>query len=646
MRLAHHLTPVLVLAFLPSFGAGDPPAADPPDRVGRISYISGAVSFRPGSVDDWAAATLNYPLTTGDHVWTDAGARAEVSLGSTAARLGSYTAFAFLPLDDHTTQLRLSQGSLQLRVRRLDDEDTFEIDTPNGAVSLLRPGVYRLDVDSSGDTTSVSVRQGEAEVTAAGSAFSVRAGQAAIVAGIDSPSYDLHDAGQPDELEEWAALRDRRRDEATTAHYVSREVIGYEDLDDAGVWHITEAYGPVWRPRSVVVGWAPYRDGHWAWVDPWGWTWIDDAPWGFAPFHYGRWVYIDGGWAWVPGRIVRRPAYAPALVAFVGGPQWSASLSFGREGGVAWFPLAPDEVYVPPYRVSPTYVRRINVTNVNVTNVNVTNINVTNIRYVNREVPGAITAVSRQTFVAAQPVGRSAVIVPRERVASATIVGTAAPVAPTRESVLAQAANLPARRPPPGVATRPVIARTAPPPPPVPFAARERALQAHPGYPLSEAALASLGAKMHTALANPLVRPAAPANAAPGAPSPLRPARAGGLPAPRPLQATGFAPRPSNQPSAREQQLEARQAAERERLERRHQAELQRQPPSGDSDVRRRLAEEDETLSQKHVREREQVHQRQPNDLRGEQKPGGQDKGRERRKGRAQPGEERRPPNP
>jgi hypothetical protein len=50
----------------------------------------------------------------------------------------------------------------------------------------------------------------------------------------------------------------------------------------------------------MPVGWAPYRHGHWAHVMPWGWTWIDDALWGFVPFHYGRWAMLGGGWGWVP----------------------------------------------------------------------------------------------------------------------------------------------------------------------------------------------------------------------------------------------------------------------------------------------------------------------------------------------------------
>src|SRR6266571_4532661 len=513
MRIARVLATVVLFGALPAFQGSDRPEVDPPSRVGRLSYLGGSVSFRPGDADDWAAATVNYPLHGGDHLWTDADARAEITLGSTALRLAPYTAFGFLALDDHTTQVRLSQGSLSVRLRNLDEEDSFEIDTPNGAVSLLRPGSYRVDVDSTGDTATVTVRRGEAEVTAAGSGFTVKRDQAAVVSGTDSPSYDIRDARPPNDWEEWGASRDRRWDDSRSARYVSRETIGFEDLDEHGDWRDTPDYGPVWVPHPVMAGWAPYRYGHWAWVEPWGWTWIDDASWGFAPFHYGRWVYWDGSWVWVPGHVVARPVYAPALVVFVGGRNWSLAITSGGVAGVAWFPLAPEEPYVPAYHVSNTYIRNVNVTNVNVTNINVTNINVTNINYRNRAAPGAVTVVSQQTFVQSRPVGRSVLVVPRERIEQATVIGTTAEVAPGRRSVLAQPEIVTVRRPPAAVTTRTVVVRRTPPPPPVPFAARQQALRAQPGRPLDAAALTSLRARSPAARPNLLVRPAVPAAA-------------------------------------------------------------------------------------------------------------------------------------
>ena len=461
--------------------------ADPPDRVGRLNLISGTVSFHPGSLEDWVPATLNYPLTTGDNLWTDQDGEAEIHVDSTAIRLASNTEFSFLNLDDQTIQIQLSTGSLNIRLRRLDPNEVVEIDTPNSSLSLTRPGSYRIDVQETGDT-SLTVRSGEAGGTAGDSSFSAFPEQSVDISGLDSPSYDVAAADPPDEWDQWCEARDRAEDRMVSAQYVPREMNGIEDLDANGTWRVVPGYGPVWQPTVVVAGWAPYRYGHWAWVDPWGWTWVDDAPWGFAPFHYGRWAFIGGAWGWIPGRIVTRPVYAPALVVFVGGNGWGSSHVAG--GGVAWFPLGPREPYIPPYTVSNTYVRNVNISHVTV--VSVTSVNVTTYRYVNRSVPGAVVAVPNQAFVRAQPVNSSAFVVSNTEVMQAPVRGTYAPMAPERESVLGRPMVGQAARPPAAVMSRRIVVRTAPPPPPVPFAARQQALQAHPGRPLDPGALQTL----------------------------------------------------------------------------------------------------------------------------------------------------------
>jgi hypothetical protein len=493
-----------------------------------LNFLSGSVSFRPGDLDDWTPAFINIPLKTGDHLWTDVNSAVELHVGSTALRLAQETAFAFLNLDDQTTQIRLTQGSLNVRLRQLGDSDVFEIDTPNASVNLLRPGLYRIDVDMEGNTT-VTDRLGESEVTAAGSAFTVHPRERAVIAGTDVTSYSIAPAFPEDSWEIWCAGRDRHEEEAVAARYVSREMVGYEDLDEFGTWRTVPEYGVVWVPSAVPVEWAPYRFGHWMWVEPWGWTWVDDTAWGFAPFHYGRWAHVQGTWMWVPGRVVARPVYAPALVAFVGGNSWHASLSIGS--GVAWFPLGPREAYVPAYHVSDTYVRNINVTHVNVTNVNITNVNVVNRTYINRNVPGAVTAVSRETFVRAQPVSKAAVVVPQQAVAAAP-VGMTAAVAPRQESLTGRSGmSAAAPRPPARAFDRMVVARTTPPPPQVPFAARQSALAATPGEPLDSSRLAGL--RQNAPASQPLVRPVvSPA---------VRPARA---PASPTVQAPANVPKP------------------------------------------------------------------------------------------------------
>ena len=480
---------------------------DPPGRVGRLNYSNGAVSFRPGDVEDWLPAEINRPLTTGDHLWTDEGARAELHIGTAALRLNSRTAFEFLNLDDNIVQIRLTEGSLNVHLRTLGERETFEVDTPNTSVALLRTGEYRIDVNPDNYVTRVTVRGGEAEVTGTGQAFPVRAGEQARISGSDSLSYDTAGAPRPDEWDNFCSNRDRREERSESARYVSREMVGYQDLDDYGSWRTLPDYGAVWVPRTVVAGWSPYHYGHWVWVEPWGWTWVDDAPWGFAPFHYGRWAYV-GYWAWIPGPVAVRPVYAPALVAWVGGPRFSMAIGFGGgAAGVAWFPLGPREVYVPAYRASPTYVNRVNVTNTTiVNNINVTNINTTNVRYVNREAPGAVTAVPQNAFASARPVQNAAVPVRAEALQSAQVMNTAQ-IAPSRASVVGGYAGGRVAQPPASTQNRSVVSRTAPPPAPVPFVQRQQALSANPGRPLDSSQMQQLRSNQPQP-ARPFVRPA------------------------------------------------------------------------------------------------------------------------------------------
>jgi hypothetical protein len=479
------LRSVTMLTLALGLGLCLPPTAaadedDPPGRVARLGYTHGSVSFQPARTDAWLSAVVNRPVTTGDQLWTDKGARAELHIGSAAIRLAGETAFAFLNLTDNLAQIRLSQGVISIHLRHLDQDETVEVDTPNLAFTLLRPGDYRLEADEAGDTTVVSVRGGEGEVTGGGQPVTLHAKQRATLTGIDQLSAALESLGDDDEFDRWGRDRDQREERATSARYVSRAVIGYEDLDDYGDWRTVPDYGPIWVPRTVAVGWAPYRYGHWVWISLWGWTWVDDAPWGFAPFHYGRWVFVGGAWGWSPGPVVvARPVYAPALVAWIGGPHFR----IGIGTGVAWFPLGPREVYVPPYRVSRTYVTDVNVTNTTVNRIYVTNVynhsrthntKVANIRYVNRAAPGAVTATPRTTFAYGQSVHRNIVKVDERQVARAQVIPHVG-VVPQRQSVRGSA---PASvQPPAAVQSRAVVAKTVPPPAPVAFAKQQHAIQ-------------------------------------------------------------------------------------------------------------------------------------------------------------------------
>jgi hypothetical protein len=514
-KLASMLGIALAVTFLmASRAAAD--EDDPPTRVARLSHTDGAVSFNPAGTDDWATAVINRPMTTGDKLWADNGARAELHIGSASLRIGSTTGFSFLNLSDEVTQIQVTEGTVRVRVKRLEENETFEIDTPNLAFSILRPGTYRIDVNESGDTTMVYVRGGEGEVTGGGQAYSVHANQVATFNGTDQLSADVQEAGGYDDFDQWCGDRDRREDRSMSARYVAPDVIGYEDLDEYGGWRPVPEYGTVWFPHTTVVGWAPYRYGHWVYIAPWGYTWVEDEPWGFAPFHYGRWVVVGGVWGWVPapvpvvGVAYVRPVYAPALVAWVGGPHFAIGVGIGGGVAVGWFPLGPREVYCPSYPVSRRYVTNVNVTNTTVNTTVVNNyytnvvvnkqVNVTNVTYVNQHVNGAVTATNGAAFTGGQSVSKNIVRVDQREVASAQVVAGAPAVAPTRQAVIGVAA--PARvRPPTTFVNRAVVAKTTPPPPPPTFERQQAAIQQNGGKPLAVAQyhqLASANAQTST----------------------------------------------------------------------------------------------------------------------------------------------------
>ncbi len=547
-----------------AFADGD----DPPGRVARLSFVDGQVSFSPAGTDDWVSAVLNRPMTTGDKLWTDQNSRAELHIGSAAIRLGDQTGFSFLNLDDHMMQVRLTEGTMSLRVRRLGQDESIEVDTPNLAFSILRPGHYRVSVNEAGDTTIINVREGQGEVTGGGSAYTVHPSQQGIFTGTDTVNADIEPLPDPDSFDSWCDERDLREDHSVARRYVSDDVIGYEDLDDYGGWRPVPDYGTVWFPHASVVGWAPYRFGHWAWVSPWGWTWVDDAPWGFAPFHYGRWVFVGGGWGWVPcpppvvAVAYVRPVYAPALVAWVGGPHFVAGIGFAGGGfaagvNVGWFPLGPREVFVPSYPVSRTYVNNVNISNttVNQTVINnyysttIVNKNVTanNVRYVNQSVPGAVTATSPHAFTSAQPVGRNMVAVNQQEVASAPAAVRAPAVVPPKQAVLGSGApsNV---HPPAAVQNRPVVAKTPPPPPPPSFAMRQAAIEKNQGRPISAMEERQLQPAQNRA-ATTAVKIAPPAT--PGTPhvNTVQGGNPGPLNTNRPVSNAGQANVPANQPT-------------------------------------------------------------------------------------------------
>jgi hypothetical protein len=313
-----------------------PQPAIPPDESAadertppRLSYVDGQVSFwRPGA-PEWTAAQINTALAPGDELSTGSPGNFEVQIGARAFVRGwAGSGVGLVNQDSDFLQIKVTTGHASLDLRTLDPGRTVEIDTPNAAFTIDHPGYYRVLVQ--GDRTAfIARRGGRAIVTPAnGAAVSVAASEEVTVEGMDSPRLASYAAPPLDEWDRWNYARTDYVSEAVSARYVSPGVYGVSDLDRYGRWRVVPDYGSVWVPTAVATGWVPYSTGAWTWDSYYGWTWTDTAPWGWAPFHYGRWVFVDSYWAWAPGPVVVRPAYAPALVAFFGGGP-SASVRVG-----------------------------------------------------------------------------------------------------------------------------------------------------------------------------------------------------------------------------------------------------------------------------------------------------------------------------
>jgi hypothetical protein len=345
----------------PTPGTAAQDQADPPSRVGRLAQITGTVSFHTSDESQWEAATLNYPITSGNSLWTEPQAHTAIDVGGSRLYLDGSTELDIGTLNDQGFQASLPQGAIYLRA---GNDGSFEIDTPRGAVTISQPGHYEIVAGDATHPTTVTALDGTAQIAGPGVNMTVTGPQTASLTG-QNPVTGTTGLAQRDDFIAYADNVEQpylnpapaqQQAEQQTQQYVSPGMTGAQDLGQYGEWQQTPDYGPAWFPQ-VAISWAPYRYGHWAYIAPWGWTWIDDASWGFAPFHYGRWAHFHHRWCWVPGGFGDRPVYAPALVSFLGN---LLGINLGGGPAVGWIPLGPREVWYPPYRHGPHYFRDVN----------------------------------------------------------------------------------------------------------------------------------------------------------------------------------------------------------------------------------------------------------------------------------------------
>src|SRR5262249_11549817 len=457
----------------PASSADGPIGRTPP----RLSYVNGEVSYwRPGAAD-WTPAQINTALAPGDETYTGNGGNLELQVGARAfVRAWGDSQVGLVNQEPDFIQFKVTSGHVSLDLRTIEAGRTVELDTPHAAFTIDRQGYYRVDVTENG-TSFITRRSGQATMTAAGGqAAAVAASEEVVVEGTPTPTVRSYVAPELDVWDKWNYARTDDLIDAISSRYVSAGVYGIDDLDHYGDWRVVPTYGSVWVPQSVPAGWAPYSTGRWVHDPYYGWTWVDTAPWGWAPYHYGRWVSFSGYWAWAPGPVVVRPVYAPALVAFFGGP--SVKVAIGVPG-ISWVALSWGEPLVPwwgrpRFIGQPTWAgwggpRVVNNVAVNRTTVvNVTNINV----YKNTTVEHAVVAVREDHF------GRGSVQQTRiAQVDARRLEPARAPlrIKPDASSYVAASGRAP--RPPEKTIERAVVATRAPPAPAAPRPARPRARQ-------------------------------------------------------------------------------------------------------------------------------------------------------------------------
>ena len=338
--------------------------ADPPARAGRIAEVAGKVWLFDTDTQAWVAVQRNQTIGQGDQLRTDTRSRVTLRVGSSTLWLDEQSDLEVLQMDDGGLALRLAAGDVALRLRTAEAAQETRVQTREGVVSPEMEGLFRVDQLDRG--SRVGVLQGRAQFDSDPGAPVQRAwlreGEQAEFWSADTPRIERQPLVR-DQFSAWFIERDKAEAGLSVGNdaYVSPEMTGAEDLNQYGNWETATEYGNVWIPTGVAAGWEPYRDGRWVWTGQWGWSWVDNSPWGFAPFHYGRWVQLRGRWAWAPGRFEPRPAYAPALVAWTGGAGVSIGITIGgvrRPPKTGWVPLAPRQNFVPVYPHSPQYSER------------------------------------------------------------------------------------------------------------------------------------------------------------------------------------------------------------------------------------------------------------------------------------------------
>lgn len=339
----------------------------------QLSLLEGDVRIYSQETAEWRQAAINMPVNPGDRISVTGDGRAELHLqGGVYARLGDDTTFDMIDVSDKDAHFYLDRGHIYINNKR-GGIRTVQIDTPSATCNSADNSLILVDVDESGDA-ALSVVKGYAYLEN-------RQGKTRVASGktlrITAENAELSPIAPPDGWERWNFRQDRAAFTlGESARYLPDELHEYaNDFDDHGRWVFVRDYGYAWTPAVIGFDWVPFRLGQWIWSRG-DYVWVSDERWGWAPYHYGRWAFVNGvGWCWVP----------PAAGAAVWGPGYVAWTR--TPGAIGWLPLAPGEIYYGRRQYGPG-------------SVSITTVTINHVKqvYKNVSVNNAVTMVPADTF--------------------------------------------------------------------------------------------------------------------------------------------------------------------------------------------------------------------------------------------------------
>ena len=278
--------------------------------VGRISALQGGVSAQTPGDPASHRASANDVVAEGDQLATGADAGVELQFAGVVLEIGPSTVIALTRVQTDGFAVFIDHGSVALG-RSNDDAPANVTLQGNQIVAYAETaGRYRLDVDPEGGDEHLSVWLGRVSAQVDSRELQLFAGQSLDVSQGLAGSMAVSSTGNLDQLDMILADRLGLVRASASTQRLSSDWVGAAALDDQGSWLEVSSVGPLWVPFFLPDNWAPYRSGHWAWNGVWGWSWVDDLPWSYVSFHFGRWIWWNNRWAWSPnGRV---PLFSPA----------------------------------------------------------------------------------------------------------------------------------------------------------------------------------------------------------------------------------------------------------------------------------------------------------------------------------------------